>query len=471
MSIVSVSRGLEIPEPFHEKHKLDPNTVGLWQLDGDLLDSGPNGLNLTEVGTLPYQVFGVPGRAAFEASEPTLANHGSHPYDAALNIVGELTIEFMMYLTAFDANSWSISMGVPGSEAEADNYLILIGHNSSGQLIWSPERLNGENVEGESRFTATDRTLTTGQWQHITLRRTAGNAVTFFIDGQVAGVSPVLLAPTGGTNGVFRLGTEGANDIEGYLGSVHILDRAKSDIEILREAQRVLPSWNAQANTIERHTVDADTVGLWQLNGDLTDEGPNGFDLTEVGTVGYLNVTPLEQAADDLSNTNHADRTTPESELTINGELTIMMMVFIPASGTERVFASTYGILFNSASAENYSYVFYMNTANQLQYFAERLSGSPIGPVTATGGSVPTGQWAHIALARDASGNVEFYIDGVSVGSFTLASPTDGSNNIFRIGYNSSGAYDAGSVIVKNARMSSAEILAEANRLVPSWNG
>lgn len=241
--ITTVARGLEIVSPYFQRHRLDPNTVALWQLDGDLLDSGPNGFNLTEVGTVPYQLHGVPGKVPAVSPELTLANHGSHPYDAALNIVGELTIEFMMFLTAIDANSWSVSMGVPGSELEADNYLILIGHDVSGQLVWSPERLAGENVEGESKFTATGGTLTTGQWQHIAMRRTAGNVVTFFIDGSSVGTSAALLAPTGGTNGVFRIGTEGANDIEGYMGSLHILDRAKSDAEILATANRLLPSW------------------------------------------------------------------------------------------------------------------------------------------------------------------------------------------------------------------------------------
>ena len=245
MSIVSVPRGGTVlaPGAVLARHAVEASTVALWQLDGDLLDIGPNSLDLTEVGTVPYALVGAPGVIAGRASEPTLVNHGSHPYNAALNIVGELTIMFMMRLTAFDSSSWSVSLGVPGSETEVNNYLILIGHDNVGQLIWSPERNAGQNVEGETKFTATGGTLTLNQWQHITMRRTAGNVVTFFIDGVSVGTSPALFAPTGGTNGVFRIGTEGANDIEGHLGSLHILDRALSDAEVLAEANRLLPSW------------------------------------------------------------------------------------------------------------------------------------------------------------------------------------------------------------------------------------
>lgn len=225
------------------RHEVEANTVALWQLDGDLLDQGPNGLDLTEVGTVPYIPVGALGKVVEQASEPTLTNHGSHPYDAALNIVGELTIEFMLRLNAVDSSSPLITMGVSGSEAENDNYLIFVHLNGSGQLAWLAERNNGENIEGQSQFTATGAVPSLNQWQHITMRRTSGNVITFFIDGVSLGTSGTLLPPTGGTNGVFRIGTSGVSDLEGYLGSVHILDRAKSDTEVLNEANRILPSW------------------------------------------------------------------------------------------------------------------------------------------------------------------------------------------------------------------------------------
>lgn len=241
MSIVSASRGGTVLAPNNvlARHAAEANTVALWQLDGDLIDSGPNSLDLAEVGTLPYELVGAPGVIAGRASEPTLTNHGSLAYDALLDLKGAFTAMAMIRPSSFDSGSPWLSFGVPFSELEADNYQYLLNIVASGKLEYIAEFGAGS----DALFTSTGAALTLGEWNHAAITRDGSGVVNTYVDGANTGTSGVLTAPTGGTNAVLRIGTSGASDLEGYLGSVHLLDRVLSGAEILAEANRLLPSW------------------------------------------------------------------------------------------------------------------------------------------------------------------------------------------------------------------------------------
>ena len=240
MSIVSYPRGLEIP-PFNlERHEVDANTIALWQLDGDLLDSGPNGLNLTEVGTVPYVLHGVPGRLPNISADPTAANYGTQA-NGLLRLQGALTIEALVRPSSTPNAENVICAHGESLNSLATNFSYILFFNSSYQLKYYSETGSGDN-----NFTATGGTLTANEWNHVAMVRQAGGDVEMFINGVSVGASSGLSAPTDGGSSIFWLGRHWSATpfLEGYVGTLHILDRAKSDAEILAEANRLVPSWN-----------------------------------------------------------------------------------------------------------------------------------------------------------------------------------------------------------------------------------
>lgn len=228
------------------------------------------------------------------------------------------------------------------------------------------------------------------------------------------------------------------------------------------------------------HQSDGDTQALYQLQGDLTDAGPNTLNLTEQGTVTY---TRADQAAIsgathcrdwigeglDGHTSNYGDRASNDTELTIGGELTIMCMVYPTALPAQSVVCamSANGV----TAAEDYQYMLYITSGGKLAYFAETSDVSQL--YISTGASVSLNQWQHLTITRDSGGDVELYVDGVSVGSATRTSPGAGGNTRLSVGSDHVTGDNFGgqiaSLIIKNVQMNSTQVGDEATRMLAGW--
>lgn len=222
------------------------------------------------------------------------------------------------------------------------------------------------------------------------------------------------------------------------------------------------------------HQQDGDTVGLWQLTGDGTDETGN-YDLTETGTVPFSGggaVGYQIEKCPEITTANYYARPSYDAGLDIKGNLTIMCLVRMNASTsgdqTLVVFQNT-GT--DSNSANNTQYRFYINTALKLTYFAE--SGSGTNTSASSTQTLTRSVWHHVAMTRDASGNVRFYLDGVEDGPYATTVPDGGSAAWFQLGSTGNPNQDIdglmSSVIVKDVQSSASEISDASDLILPTW--
>lgn len=261
-----------------------------------------------------------------------------------------------------------------------------------------------------------------------------------------------------------------AGEVAGGSSSCNVIDNSSDNVVDDSGNQIVAFCFSDSCN----HTVDGNTVGLWQLNGDLVDSGPNGFDLTEVGTVTYDSVTSTctsRTEAARLETANHGTHAY-DSALAIQGELTIMAMVRMDAStnGVQTIISFMGGDP-DSNSANNIQYRFALDSNRRLQFLNEYGSGLNSSVTAST--ALDRETWYHVAVTRSASGGVVLYVNGSSDGTGTVTPPTGGTSAILRLGTAVSSNTDidgvAGSIIVKDIEMSASEVLA-ASSIQSSWS-
>lgn len=239
MSLVTVSRGVEQAPPGPARHRVDPSTIALWQLNGDGLDSGPNGLDLNENGTVPHVLVGAPGLTAEQAQGQFSDTDYWGKTDAGLIHVGDLTMMCMVRRETLGANPNVILRQGGAGLTEPENTIYRLAIQPDGVVRYRSQDGAANNSDVDSVTT-----LNQGQWYHVAVVRTTGN-VKIYING-TEDVDGAITDPTGGGNSFLRLGR--ANDANrfynGYVGSLHVLSRALSGVEILAEANRLLPDWD-----------------------------------------------------------------------------------------------------------------------------------------------------------------------------------------------------------------------------------
>jgi hypothetical protein len=186
------------------------------------------------------------------------------------------------------------------------------------------------------------------------------------------------------------------------------------------------------------HDLTHSPVGLWQLNGGLTDSSGNGFTLTvESGTERYSQLPGGIQGFYFDGSTN-LYRSAAEATLRILGDMTIELLcewIDSPpgTSPNSNVVVVTHvGLQASSLEVENTLYRLGAAPTLGLRYFAEQGAGGSILHDTVDGAGQSL---QHIAMVRS-SDDVTFYLNGqaLSATSTTLAAPTGGGNGRFRIG-------------------------------------
>ena len=245
MGIIVIPRGgFDLPDTI-ARHEPELHTVGLWQLfDGyGGTDEGPNGLDIPITGTIPYVPVGVKGKLTEGVAKPTEANYfGFESQTPQLRITGDLTIMNMVRMDAATADLQHMCVfGGPAPDTEPNNILYRWAINTGRTLGYLAEFGAGSNTSVNG-----GTVLNREQWYHVAMTRTAAGLVTFYVDGVDDG-GGATTTPTGGDgpDSIFYIGNgqNAGDDMDGDIGSLHILDRVLSEAEILAEATRLLADW------------------------------------------------------------------------------------------------------------------------------------------------------------------------------------------------------------------------------------
>jgi len=180
------------------------------------------------------------------------------------------------------------------------------------------------------------------------------------------------------------------------------------------------------------HDARFGPLALWQLNDSLADSAGAGGSLSlEAGTSVFCDVLPGLRGF-YFDGSTALWRNASQAALQIVGDLSIECIVTRSLVEADKPIVCHDGQL--ESQGDNYLYDLYVDSAQQLNYFAEFGSGSNIS-YTATGLSIPVGTPFHVALVRR-SNQVTFYVNGRQFGpsSTGLVAPEGGTNGKFRIG-------------------------------------
>ncbi len=215
-------------------HDTTHSPLGLWQLNGSLLDSSGNGRTLTvETGTSRFtQIAPQLEGFLFDGSTALWYNVA----DAALRLLGDMTFECLWILDEPVASGAFFSHEGSAGETEVNNVLYSWIISTYPTLQWYSEHAAG--VDDAATFTIGQPTR--GQLAHLAVKRES-NIVSQFLNGLPYGpASSALVAPTGGSNGKFRLGAFPTVRTKGVMCSAKLMNTALSADAIKAEYNRTL---------------------------------------------------------------------------------------------------------------------------------------------------------------------------------------------------------------------------------------
>lgn len=185
-----------------------------------LIDQTGNGHTLQSNSTTVYQPLDDMFCAGFNRSNYLHATGTT----GALQIDGALTIEIVAQLNNIQGGSTYrgclVNCGA-SLETEPDNVLYsLISMESSGRINYTAE--NGAGINSDWTSYAM---FNSGKFAHTVLTRSEdGTTIKLYTNGILSEETTGLTKPTGGSNGVFRVGTNQdlSKVFHGYIGSVKI---------------------------------------------------------------------------------------------------------------------------------------------------------------------------------------------------------------------------------------------------------
>jgi len=219
--------------------EVDANTVGLWNLDGDLSDSSASPVDLSTGDSFTEGQL----REGYRRFRGAQADTGSEGYEGPaagkLAITGDITVQAIFRASNFGTNGRVIAAyGVLSSAAQADNLqwaLEIRGSNESRAIRWAQEFGSG----GQSIFDIGASILEVDQTYHVLCTRES-NVVRTYLDGVLIGTSSTLTTPDGGGNAVILVNNfptgAGAGDM--IVAGVKVHNVALSESEVIAEWKR-----------------------------------------------------------------------------------------------------------------------------------------------------------------------------------------------------------------------------------------
>lgn len=249
------------PLQLAQYHDTTHNPLGLWQFNGNLNDSSGNGKTLSVgAGTARYgdispQLKGL----YFDGSTRVQIT------DASFRLVGDMTIEMLVFIQTIGANTAPILISCMDSgETNTTNYLYSIYAVNPGYFLqYFYETGAGNNFS----YSNTTGSIPMGEVFHLAMVRQS-NVVSFYINGKLNGAaSSTLTSPdTPGTQILYIGGNVQDVSFTGALASVKIINSALSQPQIEAEYNRTLG--NLYGKTAVNVQVNYDVV-LMSVSGQL----------------------------------------------------------------------------------------------------------------------------------------------------------------------------------------------------------
>lgn len=218
-------------------------------------------------------------------------------------------------------------------------------------------------------------------------------------------------------------------------------------------------SGSSGGSSVSLHDTTHTPVGLWQLNGDLTDSSGNGYTLT-VGS-GTEQYAPLSSTLSGF----HFDGSTylvhnvEVSGLRLTSDMTIeclaKWLVDPPGYGVNRTTTSPALVAHGTGGeteATNTVYAFGPHASTGgLKWVSE--SGGGTNAVYDLDAEIPAGVWHHIAAVRD-SNVVSVYLDGALLGSSSsLTTPTGGASGRLVLGALANGSSENPTCVMASVKL------------------
>lgn len=217
---------------------------------------------------------------------------------------------------------------------------------------------------------------------------------------------------------------------------------------------------------VRQHDTTHSPLGLWQLDGDMTDSSGNGYDLAiDTGTELYAPISDTLQGF-RFDGATGLIYDVAEAALQITGDMTIEMLVSWlidpPGFGVNTTLTGPYlaahGVP-GESGGDNNMYSLKARPGGGIGWLTE--SGSGTNAVYDIDCEIPTYLLHHLAAVRE-SNVVSMYIDGGLVGtSSTLAAPSGGTSGRFVLGSIGGGGGEHPTCIMGSVKLIGSALTAE----------
>ena len=320
--------------------------------------------------------------------------------DASLDISGDFSVAFWYNATSAQANLTQLI----GQYTTGDGFFIYANANGGlhFEIDGSGELVNYQYANGF---------VSDGNWHHVVATR-SGNDFEMYVDGAAGSISTASLG-TVTSNEPLLIGGTASSDYEGKLDEVRLYTRAlsASDVAELYAYTGVAP--DITTGLILHNTFDADA----------SDSSGNNYDGTltngaVINTAVGTNQIGAGKVSFDGTN-DYVDLSAHAANFDNLAQGTIAVWVYTDTvSGSNVIFET-------SDSSDGDSRVALFRNGDELVFYVNEGASTQLIVIT-TSANLTVGNWNHVAVAVDSTGN-KIYVNGVqqSVNYLTGSASTD----------------------------------------------
>lgn len=383
--------------------------------NGRFIDNSTNAFTLTPTGSVSAQSFDPFYTATIASNGGSMYFDGSGDYlqvRRAANLLpgtNDFTLEAWVYPTT--TGTTQFIMGFLEQGVSGDWSMFRYTNDTLG--IYT--QVNGDSFGG---------VIARNQWNHVALSRVSGTLYKC-VNGSATTVSWTgTLNSNLGYN--LTIGADNAGDENFFTGWMYGT-RIINGTGLYSSTTYTVPTtpFTPTANT--SFLLNGMNAGIYDAT-----------TINDMETVGNAQVSTVQSkfGGSSVAFDGNGDYLTAPSSPAFafrTGSFTVETWLNISSypSGSS---PNTYYVLFDNipiggSGSRSNAFVWLINSLGQLDTFS---SGSFRGTSTST---VPTGQWVHIALVRNGSSSVTYYINGTASGTVTLGTDlTTGGCVISRLG-------------------------------------
>jgi hypothetical protein len=314
-------------------------------------------------------------------------------------------------------NAWTVEAWLYPTIIDTTNHSWF---STSGPNTFMSLRNTGEArfYNGSVNFDTSGAGITTNQWVHIAITRETDGTLNIWVNG-VSRLASTWTGNFGDASNTVWIGggaDYNSNWFDGYIANLRISDIARYTVGFT-------PSTAPFVN-------DGNTVLLTCQSNRFVDNSSNGYTVSPSGTPKVTSFSPFAPTAayDPAVNGgsgyfdgsgDYLDLTSYNLNFPAGTAFTIECWAYLTSlANTNNVVLAVDSPTVYLTLRSNTDIYWFDNGANRI----------------ASGANLTTGQWFHIAVCRDASNNMNIYVNGVSKFSSVIATNIGDASNSVRIG-------------------------------------